>query len=97
MQVDKQMVIADDRPAALEESELLAQARQGDTEAFCLAVRGQQSRLFRQAVSLCRDESTAEDLVVETITEAWRSLARYNGACRFSTWLYSILLHRYKN
>jgi RNA polymerase sigma-70 factor (ECF subfamily) len=28
--------------------------------------------------------------------EAWKSLARYDKSCRFSTWLYSILLHRHQ-
>jgi RNA polymerase sigma-70 factor (ECF subfamily) len=28
--------------------------------------------------------------------EAWRSIGRYNGTCRFSTWLFSILLHRHQ-
>jgi RNA polymerase sigma-70 factor, ECF subfamily len=36
----------------------------------------------------------AEDLVAETLLEAWRNIARFNGSCRLSTWLFSILLHR---
>jgi RNA polymerase sigma-70 factor (ECF subfamily) len=55
-----------------------------------------ESRLLRQACGLTRDLSAAEDLVAETLVEAWRSLARYNGACRFSTWLFAILLHRHQ-
>jgi RNA polymerase sigma-70 factor (ECF subfamily) len=54
-----------------------------------------ETRLFRQAVALCRDEAVAEDLVAETLINAWRSLARFDATCRFSTWLYAILLHRY--
>ena len=53
-------------------------------------------RLLQQACGLTRDLSAAEDLVSETLVEAWRSLSRYNGACRFSTWLFSILLHRHQ-
>jgi RNA polymerase sigma-70 factor (ECF subfamily) len=55
-----------------------------------------ESRLLGQARGLTRDLSAAEDLVAETLAEAWRSLARYNGACRFSTWLFAILLHRHQ-
>ena len=89
------MVIADDRLISREWLDLLARAREGDAEAFCLVAQECEARLFSQAVALCRDESAAEDLVVETLGEAWKSLARYDGVCRFSTWLYAILVHRY--
>jgi len=89
------MVIADDRIDACEPSLLLTQARAGDAEAFCEVAQAHETRLFRQAVALCRDEAQAEDLVAETLIEAWRSLARFDATCRFSTWLYAILLHRY--
>jgi RNA polymerase sigma-70 factor (ECF subfamily) len=37
----------------------------------------------------------AEDLSQETLFEAWKSLARYNGQCEFFTWICAILHHRY--
>jgi RNA polymerase sigma-70 factor (ECF subfamily) len=89
------MVIADDRIDARESSLLLTQARAGDAEAFCDVARAHETRLFRQAVALCHEEAQAEDLVAETLIEAWRSLRRFDATCRFSTWLYAILLHRY--
>ena len=90
------MVIADDPltpPVALE---LLAQARAGDAQAFCLLIEPLQTRLLRQAGAMAGDLCLAEDLVSETLVEAWKSLSRYNGRCLLSTWLYSILLHRYQ-
>ena len=36
-----------------------------------------------------------QDLVQETLLETWRSLARFDGRCRFPTWLYGILRHRF--
>jgi RNA polymerase sigma-70 factor (ECF subfamily) len=76
--------------------ETLARARAGDADAFCRLTEPLQTRLLRQATALSGDLSTAEDLVSETLVEAWRSLARYNESCRFSTWLYAILLHRHQ-
>jgi len=75
---------------------LLARARAGDAEAFCQIATEHEARLLRQAVGLVRDLATAEDLASETLVEAWRSLGRFDGSCRFSTWLFSILLHRYQ-
>jgi RNA polymerase sigma-70 factor, ECF subfamily len=76
--------------------DLLARAQARDADAFCDLCRPYEDRLFRQAVALCRDETLAEDLVQETLIEAWKSLRRFNGRCRLFTWFCSIMLHRYK-
>src|SRR5215831_15198026 len=76
--------------------ETLARARTGDAEAFCRLTEPLQTRLLRQAAALSGDLNCAEDLVSETLVEAWKSLARYDETCRFSTWLYAILLHRWQ-
>jgi RNA polymerase sigma-70 factor, ECF subfamily len=75
---------------------LLEQARQGDAEAFCTLAQKHEARLFQQALALCGNPATAEDLAAETIIEAWKSIGRFDGSCRFSTWLYAILLHRHQ-
>ena len=90
------MVITDDPPEILDSRELLARTCGGEAEAFCLLTEPMQARLLRQAVTLAGDVSAAEDLVSETLVEAWRSLPRYNQTCRLSTWLYAILLHRHR-
>ena len=90
------MVITADRPEIAGSAELLTRARAGDTSAFCRLAAEHEGRLLQQACGLARDLSAAEDLVSETLVEAWRSLSRYNGSCRFSTWLFSILLHRHQ-
>ncbi len=90
------MVITDDPVESTRPAELLPRARQGDASAFCLLVGPLQARLLRQAAALSGDATVAEDLVSETLVEAWKSLPRYNETCRFSTWLYAILMHRYQ-
>ena len=77
-------------------TESLVQARAGDAQAFCRLAKPLEIRLFQQAIALCGDAPTAEDLVSETLVEAWKSLPRYNETCRFTTWLYAILLHRHQ-
>ena len=90
------MVITADRPEIAGSADLLTRARGGETTAFCRLAAEHEGRLLQQACGLTRDQSAAEDLVSETLLEAWRSLSRYNGTCRFSTWLFSILLHRHQ-
>ncbi len=90
------MVITDDRLTPPAAPELLARARAGDADSFCLLIEPLQARLLRQAAALTGDLNLAEDIVSETLIEAWKSFPRYNESCQLSTWLYAILLHRYQ-
>jgi RNA polymerase sigma-70 factor, ECF subfamily len=76
---------------------LLDQARAGDANAFCELCHPLETRLLRQAMSLCGHAGRAEDLAQETLIEAWKCLHRFNGRCQFFTWLCAILLNRYRN
>jgi RNA polymerase sigma-70 factor (ECF subfamily) len=82
---------------SLDMRSLLDQARSGDAEAFGEVCRIHESRLLRQAMTLCNNPATAEDLAQDTLVEAWKSLRRYNGGCQFFTWLCAILLNLYRN
>ena len=75
---------------------LLSRAGAGDADAFCQLTGPLHARLLQQATALAGDVTAAEDLVSETLVEAWKSLPRYNQSCRLSTWLYAILLHRHR-
>jgi RNA polymerase sigma-70 factor, ECF subfamily len=85
-----------DRVETVDTGQSLSRARAGDADAFCRLIEPLQTRMLRQAAALSGDVSAAEDLVAETLVEAWKSLARYDESCRFSTWLYAILLHRHQ-
>src|SRR5206468_6211180 len=78
----------------LDKGSLLDRARAGDADAFCEICRPLETRLLRQAMSLCGNASLAEDLAQETLIEGWKCLRRYNGRCQFFTWLCAILLNR---
>lgn len=80
----------------LDTESLLDQARGGDADAFCELCRTLETRLLRQAMSLCGNASLAEDLAQETLIEGWKCLKRYNGRCQFFTWLCAILLNRHR-
>jgi RNA polymerase sigma-70 factor (ECF subfamily) len=90
------MDLTHDRVEIIDAGPSLALARAGDADAFCRLIEPLQTRLLRQAAAMSGDVSAAEDLVSETLVEAWKSLARYDESCRFSTWLYAILLHRHQ-
>lgn len=77
------------------EGDLIRRAQDGDQGAFETIARKHSEPLFRCALTLCRDRQMAEDVSQETLVEAWRSIGRFDGRCRFSTWLYGILRHRF--
>ncbi len=51
--------------------------------------------LYRYAYRLCGRHDTAQDLVQETFSEAWKSLGSLRDESKARSWLYSIL--RYRN
>jgi RNA polymerase sigma-70 factor (ECF subfamily) len=77
------------------DSELLRRAQNGEATAFNQIVELHVEPVWRCARVLCGDDHEAEDLAQETFVEAWRSLHRFDGRARFSTWLYGILRHRF--
>jgi RNA polymerase sigma-70 factor, ECF subfamily len=77
------------------ESELIRRAQAGEQQAFQQIARQHSEPLLCCALTLCRDRQLAEDIAQETLLEAWRSIGRFDGERRFSTWLYGILRHRF--
>jgi RNA polymerase sigma-70 factor (ECF subfamily) len=84
-------------PESTNTASLLRQARAGDVEAFGEVCRLYEGRVLRQAMALCGEAATAGDLAQDTLVEAWKCLARFQGRCQFFTWLCGILLNRYRN
>jgi RNA polymerase sigma-70 factor (ECF subfamily) len=76
---------------------LLLLAKAGDAEAFGELCRIYEARLLRQALLLCGNMDTAEELAQETLVEAWKSVRWFKGRCQLFTWLCAILFNRYRN
>ncbi|MFW6045074.1 MAG: RNA polymerase sigma factor [Planctomycetota bacterium] len=53
-------------------------------------------RLFRAAQFMCGDEEVAEDLVQDTFLGAMKSLDNFKGNSSHYTWLYGILLNKFR-
>jgi RNA polymerase sigma-70 factor (ECF subfamily) len=58
--------------------------------AFEDLVRSHQGDVYRLALHLVRDPPTAEDVTQEAFIHAFRSLGRFRGQSKFSTWLFRI-------
>ena len=47
------------------------------------------------ALSLCRNSSTADDLVQETVMKAWKSIGSFEKGTNMRAWLFTILRNTY--
>ena len=85
----------EDRP--LEDDELVAQAKRGDTRAFGTLVEEHQTIAFRTAYLLTGSAADAEDAVQEGFVKAYASLGRFRVGAPFRPWLLTIVANEARN
>ena len=68
----------------------MAAAQAGDQNAYYELVQRYQRPLYALIARMVRDVSLAEDLSQEVFVKAFRSLASYDPARKFSSWLFKI-------
>lgn len=76
-----------------EDEDLVGAARRGDQAAFTKLFERHHGRVFAMCSRLLRGRAEIEDAVQQTFLEAWRSLHRFEGRARFSTWVTRIAIH----
>ena len=70
--------------------ELVRAAQAGDQSAFAALVEATYADAYTLAYRLTANEEDARDVVQEAYLRAYRSLDKFRGNARFSTWLYRI-------
>lgn len=73
-----------------EEDQLLAQAGQGDPEAFSRLVELYEKPVYNLCYRMLGDRHQAEDAAQETFIRAFKAISRYDPNRKFVTWLLSI-------
>jgi RNA polymerase sigma-70 factor (ECF subfamily) len=76
-----------------DEATLVAQLRAGDESAFEQVVRAYGGRLLAVARRIVGTEEDARDVVQDAFMNAFRSLARFEGNAKLSTWLHRIVVN----
>lgn len=77
------------------ETELIARAKQGDTDAFCQLVSGHKRSMYVLALRFCGNHHDAEDLSQEAFLNAYRAIDRFRGDSSFHTWLRRIMVNAF--
>jgi RNA polymerase sigma-70 factor (ECF subfamily) len=76
------------------DEELIAAIAYGDRLAMQLLYARHNVRVYRFALSIIRNDASAEDVVSETFIDVWQQADRFEGRSKVSTWLMSIARHK---
>ena len=76
-----------------EDQILVDQARQGDMNAFRDLVERNKQKIYFIALDMTGNHHDAEDISQDVFIKAYRSLSRFRGDARFSSWLYRITVN----
>ena len=81
------------KPDALDDQEVIARVRRGETALFEVLMRRHNQRLFRACRAILKDDGEAEDVMQEAYVRAYAHLGDFAGRASFSTWLIRIAMH----
>src|SRR5579864_1121498 len=75
------------------ESTLVDEAREGNSEAFATLINHYDENVFRLAINITHNKEDAEDVMQEALFKAYINIGRFRGGSRFYTWLVRIALN----
>lgn len=75
------------------EATLLAEAREGKSEAFTELVNRYERNIYRLAFNITGNREDAEDVLQESFLKAYTHLSQFQGNSRFYTWLVRIAVN----
>ena len=80
--------------AGIDESPLVARAREGDARAFGELVKQYEGKIFRLAQHVTQNREDAEDVLQETFMKAYEHLDQFQGNSKFYTWIVRIAVNQ---
>ncbi len=89
--------VAGERDSPDEDVELVSSCKQGRIDAFEALVEKYQKKMLNVACRMIGDYDEACEVVQDAFLSAYRSIKKFRGESRFSTWLYRIVLNFSKN
>lgn len=76
-----------------DEAQMIASILAGNTQEFHHLIQPYERSVYSMALSMLQNEADAEDAAQEAFLKAFRSLGKFRGEAKFSTWLISITLN----
>ncbi len=75
---------------------LLQDVRSGDGRAFTRLVQQVEPYIFSVSMKVCRDRAVAHENAQDTFVSIYRKLDQFDGASKFTTWLYTVIVNNCK-
>ena len=72
------------------ESQWIAQAQQGNQQAFHHLYENYHRRIYALCWRMMADKDSAEDVCQEVFVQLWQKINNFRGESKFSTWLHSV-------
>ncbi|MBD3290869.1 sigma-70 family RNA polymerase sigma factor [candidate division KSB1 bacterium] len=82
-------------PILKNENEVIARACDGDVSAFREIVEAYKKNVYYLARDLCGNHETAEDISQDVFIKVFRSLKKFRGDSKFSSWIHRITLNTF--
>ncbi|TVQ88785.1 MAG: sigma-70 family RNA polymerase sigma factor [Deltaproteobacteria bacterium] len=79
------------------DAELVERFKKGDRHAFDVLVQRYQDRVYSLSYRWMGDEQLALDLSQDVFIALYRSLGRFRGEAKLSTWVYRVVLNHARN
>ncbi len=78
---------------ALSDEEVVERVLAGETALYEVVMRRYNTRLYRVARAILKNDGEAEDVMQDAYVRAFQHLAQFGGRAKFSTWLTRIAVH----
>ena len=75
----------------LNDNELISKVLSGDHQAYAGLVNRYQNYVFTLTLRMVKNREDAEEVAQDVFIKAYKYLADFRGASKFSTWLYTIV------
>jgi len=98
LQVEMSNVLGEKKQVSVDDDyELVGLCQKGELSAFEALVEKHQRKMLNIAYRMIGDYETASEVVQDAFLSAYKSIRKFRGEAKFSTWLCSIVINRSKN
>lgn len=81
---------SNDRMTIKDDQIIISQILEGDTNAFSILVDRYKDLVFTLALRMVKHREEAEEVSQDTFIKVYKSLSKFKGNSKFSTWIYKV-------
>lgn len=81
----------------MSDSELTERIKNGDQQAFKLLFDEYHVKVFNTCMGFLHDKNDADDITQDTFVEVYKSINKFRGDSKLSTWIYRIAVNKSLN